>query len=424
MTTKQKLELRLSKVRSRLNEIAGLKPDEMTAEVREETDKLTSEYETLEVQHRAAIVAEADEERAALGLFPDGSEDADGAELRQLLDLVTLADYLTPALAGVGIGGAAAELADALGVPTMGKGGGVAVPWRLLESRAFTTTSQNDGPESQRPILQRLFGPGVMDSLGVRIDSVPVGRTEWPLITSGVAPGQKKETDAADTPVAAGFSFANLKPKRLTGQYELTHEMIASVPDIEGALRRDLADTVRSKMQDIIVNGQAPDQTNPERIEGFIAELTATDLAAAQATAADYGKLHASAVDGIHAQTEQQVSSVIGDETYRHSAGTYISGSGESGSELLMRRSGGCVASTYIPAIASKKQTAILHAAGPNGGAMRGDSVAAMWPTLEIVRDIYTKASQGIVLTWVGLWDAKVAFRSAAYKAVAIQVQA
>ena len=263
-----------------------------------------------------------------------------------------------------------------------------------------------------------------MDALGVRMDSVPVGKTEWPLITSGVAPDQAKETTAAAAAVTAGFSFANLKPKRITGRYELTHEMIASVPDIETALRRDLADAVKSKMSDIIINGQAPTTQNPQHIEGFINELTATDLSAAQATAADYGKLHAAAVDGIHAQTDQQVRSVIGDPTYRHSAGTYITGSGESGLELLMRRSGGCMASTYIPAIVSKKQTAILHAAGPNGGAMRGDSVAAMWPTLEIVRDIYSQASQGVILTWVGLWDAKVAFRAATYKAIAIQIQA
>ena len=46
---------------------------------------------------------------------------------------------------------------------------------------------------------------------------------------------------------------------------------------------------------------------------------------------------------------------------------------------------------------------------------MRGDSVAAMWPTLEIIRDIYSQASQGVVLTWVTLWDAAVAFRPSAY---------
>ena len=53
---------------------------------------------------------------------------------------------------------------------------------------------------------------------------------------------------------------------------------------------------------------------------------------------------------------------------------------------------------------------------------MRGDSVAAVWPTLEVIRDIYTKASEGgVVLTWVALWDLQTAFRSAAYKRVAFR---
>ena len=131
---------------------------------------------------------------------------------------------------------------------------------------------------------------------------------------------------------------------------------------------------------------------NPQNIEGFLTALTAADLGTGEADAAAYGGLHSQGVDGIHAGTEREVTSVIGDETYQHAAKLYVTGSGEAGSELLSRRSGGCMASTYIPAIASKKQTAILHSAGPNGGGvMRGDSVAAMWPTLEVVRDQYTK---------------------------------
>ena len=51
---------------------------------------------------------------------------------------------------------------------------------------------------------------------------------------------QAKEGAAAADAVTATFSYANLKPKRLTGRYEYTHEMAASVADIEGALRRDL----------------------------------------------------------------------------------------------------------------------------------------------------------------------------------------
>ena len=46
------------------------------------------------------------------------------------------------------------------------------------EARAFTTTAAYSGPTMQRPILQRLFGPGIMDSLGVRMDTVPAGMSQ------------------------------------------------------------------------------------------------------------------------------------------------------------------------------------------------------------------------------------------------------
>lgn len=430
MTKSQKLLIEKSELTQKIN--GRLDAETMTDEERSELDTWTKRSTEIETEYRAALVVEGSEEAEARGEFGNG--DGESAEVRALLDRVTLNDYLAPAGAGVGIQGAAAELNAALGVGTVGKEGGVLVPWdmaltpehrqaqRPAEQRAFTTTTQNDGPESQRPILQRLFGPGIMDTLGVRIDSVPVGRTEWPLFSTGVAPVQKKEGVAADAAVAATFVYANLKSKRLTGKYEYTHEAAAAVPDLEQAIRRDLGDAVKSKMSDLIINGAAPTNAAPQNVEGFISELTVADDSAI-ADAARYGRLHSQGVDGIHAENEMQVKSVIGVSTYTHSAGVYIAGSGESGSELLSRRSGGCVSSSYIPATASMKQSAILHAAGPNGGGMmRGDSVAAMWPTLEIVRDIYSQSSQGVVLTWITLWDAKVALRSDAYKLIGIQI--
>ena len=382
-----------------------------------------SVFPAVETELRAAITAEAAEEAEARGMFGHNG-DGEAAETRRLLETVILTDYLGPASAGTGIEGRAAELNAALKVPTAGAGGGVAVPWAALELRAYTTTANNDGSELQRPILQRLFGPGVMDTLGVRMDTVPAGRAEWPLISGGVAPAQAKEGTAAAAAVAAAFTFATLKPKRLTGRYEYTHEMAASVADLEQALRRDLADAVKSSMSNQILNGVAPTNTNPQNVEGFLTKLTGTDLSTAEAAYADYGSLHAELVDGIHAETEMEVASVIGDETYKHAAKVYQSGSGEAGTEALARRSRSCIASTYIPDIASKKQSAILHVAGANGGTMRGDSVAAMWPTLEVIRDIYSQASQGVVLTWVTLWDAHTAFRASAYAQRDIQVQA
>ena len=438
MTRSQTLAIRLSEIRQRLNEISGLEPDAMTDEVRTEADRLAGEYKAAETQHRSALIAEGDEARAAEGEF--GAGDGTPAEVRAILDRVTIGDYLAPAAAGVGIVGAAAELAGALEVPTHGPSGGVAVPWTVLarglgeqraapEARAFTTTGQNDGPQAQRPILQRLFGPGIMDSLGVRMDTVPAGRTEWPLVASGVAPAQVVEGTAAAAAVAMTFSYANLKPKRLTGKYEYTHEAAASVSDLEQAIRRDLADAIQSAMSNAIINGLAVDPNDAAtaaNVQGFLTKIAAPTAPTAEATYAIYAGSHAGLVDGVHASREGEVSSVIGVASYTHAASVYQAGSGESGSEALMRRSMACMASSYIPAPAGTplvQSGNIYHAMGPNGGGvMRGDSVAAVWPTLEIIRDHLTQASQGVVLTWVSLWDAAVAFRSAAYSRASFQL--
>ena len=430
MTTAQKLALRLSEIRSKLNELSGL--ETLTDEQRGEIDSLTSEYQNKEAQHRAAIVTEAEEQRAAEGALGNG--DGEPAEVRALLSRVGIHDYLNPAAGGVGLTGPAAELNAALEVGTQGKSGGVLVPWAMLEcpehraapalrgeSRAFTTTANLDGPVMQRPIQQRLFGMDILGALGVRIDSVPAGMTEWPLLTGGVAPDMKAEGTAADAAVAATFTTETLKPKRLTGRYEFTHEQAAQVADIEQALRRDLGDAVKAKMSDLILNGD--ESTNPQEPDGFLTKITAPTDPTAESAYADYAGSHATSVDGIHAGVETQVASVIGTASYVHAAGVFQTGSGESGTEALARRSMGCMASSFIPAPTGANMIQngnIYHAAGPNGGgaSLRGDSIAAMWPTLEVIRDIYSQASIGVVLTWVTLWDAETAFRSAAYRRV------
>ena len=414
MTPRQKLQIEQSEKRQKINDLLG--QDDLSDEQRNELESLTKRAQQIEIELRGALVAEAAAEAEARGLFGPSGDGAAG-ETRRLLESVTLADYLNPAAKGGGIEGRAAEVNAALDVPSAGKSGGVAIPWPLLEMRAFTTTTQNDGSEVQRPILQRLFGPGVIDALGVRMDSVPAGRAEWPLISGGVAPAQAKEGDAAAAAAAATFTTATLKPKRLTGVFEYSHEEAASVAAIEQALRRDLADAIKSKMSDLIINGAAPTNSNPQHVEGFLTAISAPGDAGATAVYADYAGSHASGIDGVHAEMETEVSSVIGTDVYRHAATVYQTGSGESGTEALRRRSMSCRASAYVPAATSGQSKGnLFHLAGANGGGvMRGDSVAAMWPTLEIIRDIYSKASQGVVLTWISLWDARVAFRADAY---------
>ena len=425
MTTLQKLALRMSEARQRLNEIAALEGDSFTDEIRNELTGLQTEYTGLEERHRAAIVAQGDDEARAAGMF--GQLDGEAGERGKLLRETKLADYLGPATAGGALVGRAAELNAALEVPLAGAGGGIAVPWAALdvearmEHRTFTDTGSNDGSNIQRPILQRLFGPGVADTLGVRIDSVPVGRAEWPLIATGVAPAQTAEGTAAAAAPEATFTIASLKPKKLTGRYEYSHEIGVSMSDIEAALRRDLGDAVKSQMASQIINGTGAGA----QVRGFVTALDVPDNATAVAAYADYAGAHALAVDGIHATMETEVSSVLGVDVYMHSAGVYQAGSGESGSEALSRRSAGCMASPYVGDANAQGHSKlnVFHAGGANGGGiMRGDSVAAVWPTLEIVRDIYSKASQGVVLTYVMLWDCYAGLREDAYQRVAFDI--
>ena len=120
MTARQRLQLEQSEIRQKLNELLAIEPDKLTKEQRAEMDKHTKRAQQVEVEMRAAIVAEGEEEAAAAGQFQDG--DGESAEVRGLLQRVNIADYLSPAAAGSGLIGAAAELNAALGVELAGQG--------------------------------------------------------------------------------------------------------------------------------------------------------------------------------------------------------------------------------------------------------------------------------------------------------------
>ena len=141
----------------------------------------------------------------------------------------------------------------------------------------------------------------------------------------------------------------------------------AQVPDLEAGLRRDLTDAVKSKMSDLIINGD--EATNAQEPDGFATTITEPGNAAATATYADYAGSHAQGVDGIHASMETEVASVIGVDVYKHAASVYDTGSGEAGSEALRRRGMSCMASPYVGSAAKFGATQVEPL--PRGGPER-----------------------------------------------------
>ena len=74
MTTTQKLTIRASEMRSRLNAISGLEGDALTDEVRAEESRLQTEYRDTETKLRASIASDPETVETRHADSPEGRE--------------------------------------------------------------------------------------------------------------------------------------------------------------------------------------------------------------------------------------------------------------------------------------------------------------------------------------------------------------
>ena len=108
MTNSQKLAVRSSEIRSRLNDLSGMPTAGLTDELRAETDALTTEYRDVESQYRAALVAEGDDAEQRAANKGGVNEDSETRERRALRGRLRIGNYV----------GAALEMRGAVGAGT------------------------------------------------------------------------------------------------------------------------------------------------------------------------------------------------------------------------------------------------------------------------------------------------------------------
>ena len=114
MTILQKLQLRQSEIREKINELLG--KDSRTEEQQGELEGLTAEGQRIEPEIRAAIVAEPDPETTIT--------DTGDPETREKLEIRSktgLADFFAAAAGGREVVGAAREYSDACGVSALNR---------------------------------------------------------------------------------------------------------------------------------------------------------------------------------------------------------------------------------------------------------------------------------------------------------------
>ena len=230
MTTAQRLELRASEIRQRLNVIAGM--DDLSDDVRAESDGLTEEYADVETKRRAAIVAESD----AGDVETHATEpDAEARERNRLRDRASLGGYLTARIRGVLPGRRAGRvLGAACGVEPG------TIPLDLFES------------ETRAPAIEDARGCGELrprrprarpSARSIRGSSTPVHRavdsgSSMPRVGSGsyseltistaLTAGARTKGEERDS-TAAALTAVTAKPRSISARLSIRAEDVAEI---------------------------------------------------------------------------------------------------------------------------------------------------------------------------------------------------
>lgn len=415
MTTSQRLTVRASEIRARLNEIAGLEGDAFTTEVRTESDKLTAEYRDTETRLRAALVAEDAEVKEAE--TRGGADDADTEmrALRELQNRTSFGRYMRAFVDQAALDGAERELNEHRGLTTAGN----VAPWSaLLDPRAaspdraaevradaVTPSPSSGNPVSQTAIIQRVFARSGLRRLGVPMPSVPVGTASYPVITGGQSAAFVAKDGTKEA--AAGTIGANtLEPVRLQARVTFRIEDTMTTVGLEDALREDLN---LSMMDQVDAQGLG---AGDARVRGFLATAANGGLAdyADPAAVVTFGSAAAQAargVDGKFAGAESECVWIIGTESYSKLAELIQANDSTSATERLRRLLRDFMASANVPPAASNIQQGVLGKLGAMDGYY--NAVCPIWEGLRFIRDELTTAADGqIAVTCVALFNFKV----------------
>ena len=412
MLTSQKLTVRASEIRSRLNEIAGLDGEAMTPEIRTECDKLTGEYSGVETQLRAAIIAEDGERKAAETRLDPDAPDAETRALRDLQGRATFGRYLAAYGNQETLTGAEKELAEHRGLSTAGN----VVPWDAmlpppgargveLRADAVTPAPGSGNPVNQSEIIQRVFARAAVARLGVMMPSVGVGQASYPLIGTGQSAAFVAK-DAAKEATAGAITANTLGAVRVQARVQFRIEDAMTTMGLESGLREDIVLALADRIDaQVVGEGDA-------RVRGFLATaanggLTAYADPAAVVLFADAAEQAARGVDGKYAGGEDECAWVIGTATYQKLAALIQANDSTSATERLRRLLRDFMASANIPAATN---TNIQQGILAKLGAMDAyNAVCPIWEGMRLIRDEVTDAAEGwINVTAVALHNFKV----------------
>lgn len=388
MTNSQRLQLRMSELRTEIN---AFPEDGADAD----RDKLTSEYASVESQYRAALITDADDannDDAPTG----GNLDPQAREIERLLDRVGVGDYLDAAAAGRMVDGAARELRCA----TLGDD---APPeympldvFRNLRSERQLRVDANTSvatavQENQSSIAGRIFAIGALDYMGVDRPTVAFGTQSYVALTAGGSADFRSDGVALDA-AASTFTTKSINPSRV--QARVLYDNIADVRmrGASDALAADLRAQLTDKLDAVGLTGQAAVANTSPALTGIINALTNPTSPTAISDWEDFLDAYDAGVDGKVAMDDTAIRMLVNTDTWKFARKLQIATSGD----LLRDRLpvGRFRVSANMPPTPTSGAddtiaTALTYAAGPGRGFTQ-----AVWRGVRLIRDIYTSSSE------------------------------
>ena len=371
MTPTQKIQVRMSETREKVNDLATAESDADLSQ----REKLSAELKAQEVELRAAIEAEDDK-------TPETREWADVSGRFDLGEMFTnVMEHRTSA-------GAIGEVQKERGlapndIPTE----------MLMEQRAVTPAPSGVG-QTQTEIVGFVFPQSVAAFLSIPSPIVPVGDATFPVLTSDPAAGVPAE-NASQSETTGAFSADVLTPGRIQASFFWSREDAQRMAGMGDALREALQGGISDKLDKEIIQG-----TN-----GLLTgNILANNARAAASTYANYvADMLYARVDGRYAFDLSDIRVVMGPEAFGNAA-TKLPADGEQNALARIRNdSGGVRVSANVPAEANNKQNSIVRRG------TRRDYVAPVWGNVTLIPDEITKAANGqIVLTAVMLYATKL----------------
>ena len=401
MTLSQKLTIRLSSCRQKLNDLLGV--EERSDEQNTELETLTAEVQKTEPELRAAIAAEGEE------VVETTVEKPEDRERRELRGKAKLSGFISAVLEDRRIDGAELECSQAFGCS--GKVPLEMFERRGVEERVLTPSPATSDQVIARPIVPAIFQRSAAAWLGIDMPAVANGDAGFITLGTSVTAGPKPRSGAADE-TAAAFAVTTAQPRRITGRFRFTAEDSARLDGMEEALQMNLSSVLSDAVDNQAINGSG---TGDGTLNGLLNRLTnPSNPSSGQETFARYVAAVGSHIDGLFATDLAGVRMLVGPQTYRHAVSVFRANESAMTAEGWMTdRTGGLRVSQRIADPSSNIQQAIVRRANP-----MNDTVAVMptWQGLQLIRDPYSGAAKGeTVVSGIMLVGDVVLLRSGAF---------